>query len=123
MADGASRKFLDPSQRRTLKADLNDGPSLMKRVLGFHVEQWALPQPFHIAERTFEGFDCVGDELAEDNMGHGAAPGIYYTGDQLPALVAQRENARAEIPGGFNHQSGLVTVGPDFCLGTGVSTT
>ncbi|MEW9573812.1 dipeptide epimerase [Rhodanobacter sp. Si-c] len=77
----------------------------MKKVLSFHVERWALLQPFHIAGRTFEGFDCVVAELAEDgNVGRGEALGVYYTDDQLPAVVAQLESVRAEIQGGINRE-------------------
>lgn len=77
----------------------------MKRVLSFHVEQWATLQPFRITGRTFETFDCVVAELAEDgNAGRGEALGVYYTDDRLPAVVAQLENMRAEIQGGISRE-------------------
>lgn len=78
----------------------------MKRILSFHVEQWATLQPFRIAGRTFEAFDCAVAELAEGrNVGRGEALGIYYTDDQLPAVVSQLESMRAEIQDGISRES------------------
>jgi len=92
----------------------------MNRVLSFHVEQWATLQPFRIAGRSFESFDCVVAELAEDgNVGRGEALGIFYTDDQLPAVVAQLESVREEIQGGIGRedlQSLLKPGGARHCL-------
>jgi len=78
----------------------------MKRILSFHVEQWATLQPFRITGRTFETFDCVVAGLAENgNVGRGEALGVYYTDDQLPAIAAQLESVRAEIQGGIGREA------------------
>lgn len=70
----------------------------MNRALSFHVEQWATARPFRIAGRAFDTFDCAVAELAEGgSVGRGEALGVFYTDDQLPAVVAQLESLRAEI--------------------------
>lgn len=98
----------------------NGGPNPMKRVLSFHIERWATLQPFRITGRTFETFDCVVAELAGDgNVGRGEALGVYYTDDQLPAIVEQLESARTEIQGGIDRaglQSLLKPGGARHCI-------
>ncbi|HET7300901.1 MAG TPA: dipeptide epimerase, partial [Oleiagrimonas sp.] len=92
----------------------------MKRNFSFHIEQWATRQPFRIAGRTFETFDCVVAELLEDgNMGRGEALGIFYTDDQLPTVASQLENVRSEVRNGINRedlQSLLNPGGARHCL-------
>src|SRR5690625_1535484 len=95
-------------------------PFPMQRTFSFHIEQWATRQPFRIAGRTFETFDCVVAELAEGgNVGRGEALGIFYTDDQLPTVVSQLENVRTEVRNGNTRedlQSLLQPGGARHCI-------
>lgn len=78
----------------------------MRRLFSFHVEQWATARPFRIAGRTFETFDSAVVELAEDRcVGRGEALGVFYTGDQLPAVIEQLEGVRSEIEDGLTREA------------------
>lgn len=85
----------------------------MKRVLSFHVERWATLQPFRITGHTFDAFDCVVAELAQDRkVGRGEALGVYYTDDKLPAVLAQLESVRAALEGGISRDDLQVLLKP-----------
>lgn len=92
----------------------------MQRTFSFHIEQWATRQPFRIAGRSFETFDCVVAELVEDgNVGRGEALGIFYADDPLSAVVAQLENVRTEVRNGIRRgdlQSLLHPGGARHCI-------
>jgi L-Ala-D/L-Glu epimerase len=78
----------------------------VKRAFSFHVEQWATANPFRIAGRSFASFDCAVLELAEQGrVGRGEALGVFYAGDELPAVLAQLESVRADVEDGIDRES------------------
>ena len=79
---------------------------MAKRQLSVSVETLALAEPFRISGYVFESCDAVVATIVEDGAsGRGEASGVYYTGDDVPAMQAAIERVRAEIEAGADRQA------------------
>ena len=73
--------------------------------LDVRTETLRLAAPFRISGYVFETSDVVVVTLSDgDHRGRGEASGVYYTGDDVPAMVAALEDARAAIESGPGRQ-------------------
>ena len=77
-----------------------------RRHLDVTVETLALAEPFRISGYVFESCDAVVATIGEDGRtGRGEASGVYYTGDDVPAMLAAIEGVRAEIEAGADRHA------------------
>jgi len=79
---------------------------MSKRQLSVSVETFALAEPFRISGYVFETCDAVVATITEDGRaGRGEASGVYYTGDDVPAMLAAIESVRAAIEAGADRKA------------------
>lgn len=79
---------------------------MARRQLSVSVETLTLAEPFRISGYVFESVDAVVATIAEDGAaGRGEASGVYYTGDDVPAMLAAIERVRAEIEAGADRRA------------------
>lgn len=72
-----------------------------KRQLDVTVETLPLAEPFRISGYVFESCDAVVVTITEEGQsGRGEASGVYYTGDDVTAMLAALARTRGEIEGG-----------------------
>ena len=75
-------------------------------TLRVEAEQWPLRVPFRITGQTIVSLDVVVVRLERNGLcGRGEAAGVDYRGDDVPAMRAQLEAARAAIERGVTRQS------------------
>ena len=75
-------------------------------TLRVEAEQWLLRVPFRITGQTIVSLDVVVVRLERNGLcGRGEAAGVDYRGDDVPAMLAQLEAARAAIERGVTRQS------------------
>ncbi|HEU4969344.1 dipeptide epimerase [Sphingomonas sp.] len=73
--------------------------------LDVRTETLRLAAPFRISGYVFETSDVVVVTLSDGrHVGRGEASGVYYTGDDVPAMVAALEAARPAIEAGPGRQ-------------------
>ncbi|MBA2920165.1 dipeptide epimerase [Sphingomonas sp. MAH-20] len=73
--------------------------------LDIRTETLRLAAPFRISGYVFETSDVVVVTLSDgEHRGRGEASGVYYTGDDVPAMVAALEAARPAIEAGPGRQ-------------------
>lgn len=79
---------------------------MARRQLSVSVETLALAEPFRISGYVFESCDAVVATIGEDGaLGRGEASGVYYTGDDVPAMLAAIESVRGAIEAGAGRQA------------------
>ncbi len=79
---------------------------MTRRQLSVRVETLALAEPFRISGYVFESCDAVVATIVEDGAsGRGEASGVYYTGDDVPAMLAAIERVRGEIEAGADRHA------------------
>ena len=70
-------------------------------TLGIAAETLRLAEPFRIAGHVFEDVEALVVSLSDGaHRGRGEAAGVYYLGDDLPAMLAALGNARDAIEAG-----------------------
>nr|WP_316643146.1 N-acetyl-D-Glu racemase DgcA [uncultured Roseateles sp.] len=73
--------------------------------LSLHTERWATRSPFRITGTTFEAFESVVVELADEGwVGRGEALGVYYLQETAQDLLAQIEAQAAVLEQGLTRQ-------------------
>jgi L-alanine-DL-glutamate epimerase-like enolase superfamily enzyme len=79
---------------------------MTRRQLSVSVETLPLAEPFRISGYVFESCDAVVATIEEDGAsGRGEASGVYYTGDDVPAMLAAIEGVRGAIEAGADRQA------------------
>lgn len=79
---------------------------MARRQLSVGVETLTLAEPFRISGYLFESVDAVVATIDEDGaVGRGEAAGVYYTGDDVPAMLAAIESVRDAIESGVDRQA------------------
>lgn len=78
---------------------------MSKRLLTVATETLRLRAPFHISGYTFHEAPVVVVTLSEDGAsGRGEASGVFYRDDDVTAMLAGIERARAAIEGGVSRE-------------------
>jgi L-alanine-DL-glutamate epimerase-like enolase superfamily enzyme len=81
------------------------GPADQRLALRIGTEQWPLRVPFRITGQTTVNLDVVVVSVERGGLcGRGEAAGVDYRGDDLPAMLAQLEAARATIESGVTRE-------------------
>ncbi|HWU77571.1 MAG TPA: dipeptide epimerase, partial [Rhodanobacter sp.] len=70
------------------------------------LKSWPIKTPFHITGYTFNAFDALIVELADEHghVGCGEAQGVYYHQDTPVTMLAQLEAVRARIEAGITRE-------------------
>lgn len=69
--------------------------------LTVRTESFAYKQPFRISGYVFDRTELVVVELSDgEHVGRGEAAGVYYLGDDVPAMLAAIERARLAVEAG-----------------------
>lgn len=75
-------------------------------TLDIATEALEFAEPFRISGYVFDAVDVVVATLRDgDHEGRGEASGVYYLGDDVPAIVEQLEAAREAIEGGLSREA------------------
>lgn len=73
----------------------------MRRTLHLSEERFAFREPFRISGHEFTETVLLVAEIAEgEHRGRGEGAGVYYLGDDLPAMLAAAQSVRGAIEAG-----------------------
>ena len=73
--------------------------------LSIHIADWALIQPFRIANAEWTTSRCLVVQLGEDGfIGRGEAQGVFYLGETVESIFEQAQSVAGEIRKGISRE-------------------
>jgi len=70
-----------------------------------HIADWAIIQPFRIANAEWTNSRCLVVQLSEDGfVGRGEAQGVFYTGETAESIFEQAQSVADEIRKGISRE-------------------